>query len=121
MLLAGAIISGWVGLFFATAQRRRDRIADFRSDLSEISDFTKGRDFHASSSEAITRALSRLRPFISAKKFSACKRALAEYKNIPEEQMNRHSQESVAFEFEHHKTPDQRFEEFVEKMEKELA
>lgn len=120
-LILGALISGFVGLWFDNIKSRRYAINAFRVTLSEFVLTAKTGDFYLKSCDSMSLALSRLRPFVNPKIFTDCERILEEYKGIPKAEMNQQSQKSLIYTLGHNTSIDERFLSFVKKFEKALA
>ena len=71
-MVAGAIISGLVGLWCSGVQRRKDAVVGFRITLSELAAMTKTDDFHRRSCDSIGFSLSHIRPLIKPEVLSEC-------------------------------------------------
>jgi hypothetical protein len=120
-MIAGAIISGWVGLLIFLIQRRKDAVVGFRITLSELAAMTKTGDFHRRSCDSIGLSLSHTRPLIKPEVFSECEGILRDYKHIPEAEMDQQSEQALAYRLAHHIEVDERFLSYVRRFEKALG
>ena len=121
MMFAGAFVSGTVGLFFARIQKRRDAVLGFLVSLSELDAALKTDNFHRKSCDSIETSLSRIRPFLKPLVYTECVGILREYKQVPQVEMNRQSQQALEYDLAHGIDADQRFSFFVHRLEKALA
>jgi hypothetical protein len=121
IMVSGALISGLVGFCVTKIQRRKEAEAAFLITVFELDDMSKVGDFHTRSCASIRLGLARIKPFSKPKVYAECGGILRDYKKIPEAEMNRQSQESLAYRMNHHIEPEERFSSYVKRFEKALA
>jgi hypothetical protein len=121
LLVAGAVISGLVGLAVAHIQKQRDAVLGFRILLAELDASLKTDGFHRKSCDDLDSGLARIRPLVKPAAFAACMDILREYRQIPQSEMDRQSQQALAYSLAHGVDTDQRFSSYVRRFEKALA
>lgn len=68
LLVTGAVICGWIGIWFSRWERRRDAVITFKITLADIAALPMDRDFHATSCRLIAAELNRLLPLLKPKR-----------------------------------------------------
>jgi hypothetical protein len=122
MLVAGAIISGLVGIFFSRQERRRDGTVAFQIALADIAALPRDRAFHSTSCHLIRAEFNRLAPLLKPKTRVFCQGILRDYQKIPPEEMCDYSKEEMVNRLSHDNlSPESRFQSYVARFEKALA